>query len=101
MDTVQVTAGSEATLVELGTGMEIAMLQALHQQLSPALTRTTALVLDAGQLLRIDTASLQLLACLCRSARERAIQIQWRAVNPVMRQAAQQSGLDHLLLGQP
>lgn len=100
MDTVQITEGPDATLVVLGAGMEITMVRALHRQLTPLLAQMTALVLDASRLLRVDTAALQTLACLCRSVRERGIPLQWRAVSPVVRQAAQQSGLDQLLFGQ-
>jgi anti-anti-sigma regulatory factor len=99
MDTVQITEGPEATLVELRAGMEIAMINTLYQKLTPVLAQTTALVLDASQVLHVDTAALQTLVCFCRSAHARDIPIQWRAVSPVVQQAAQRSGLDMLLFG--
>lgn len=97
MDTIEITEGSAATQVVLGATMEIAMAQVLYRQLTPLLARSTALVLDAGQVLRIDTAALQTLAYFCRCARERGIPCQWRAISPALRQAAQSLGLTPFL----
>ena len=103
MDTVQVIAGSEATLVQLGSAMEIATIQASYPLLTSALAQAQAspnpLVLDASQLRRVDAAALQMLASLCRRAHENGISLQWRAVHPAVRQAAQQSGLEQHLFG--
>lgn len=101
MDTVQVIAGSEATLVELGSAMEIATIQAAYPLLTAALAQASPnpLVLDASQLRRVDAAALQMLASLCRRAHERGIPLQWRAVHPAVRQAAQLSGLEQHLFG--
>ena len=72
MDTTQITEGPAATQVMLGASMEIAMAQILYQQLTPLLTHSTALVVDAHQVLRVDTAILQTLVCFRRSALARA-----------------------------
>ena len=100
MDTTQITEGPTATQVVLGANMEIAMAQILYQQLTPLLTHSTALVLDAHHVQRIDTAILQTLVCFHRSALARAIPFQWCAVSPALEQAAQQLGLDRVLFGE-
>lgn len=97
MDTIEITESSDTTQVVLSATMEIAMAQVLYRQLTPLLAHSKALVLDASQVQRIDTAALQTLAYFCRCARERGIQCQWRAISPALRQAAQSLGLTPFL----
>ena len=93
MDTVQITEGPEVTHVVLGATMEISMAQALYRQLTPCLAQASALVVDASQVQRVDTAALQTLAYFYRCARERGIPFQWRAVSPALQQAVHSLGL--------
>lgn len=97
MDTVQITEGPEATHVVLGASMEISMAQTLYRQLTPRLAQAHALVMDASQVQRIDTAALQTLAYFCRCARERGIPFHWHAISPALQQAAQTLGLSSFL----
>lgn len=97
MDTVEITEGPEATHVVLGATMEISMAQALYRQLSPRLAQSNALVMDASQVQRIDTAALQTLAYFCRCAHERGIPFHWHAISPALQQAAQTLGLTSFL----
>lgn len=97
MDTVEITAGPEATHVVLGATMEISMAQALYRKLTPRLEQSHALVMDASQVQRIDTAALQTLAYFCRCAHERGIPFRWHAISPALQQAAQTLGLSSFL----
>lgn len=107
MDRVEITEGPGATYVVLGATMEISMAQDLYRQLSPRLVTSAnsvrdhaganALVVDASQVQRVDTAALQTLAYFYRCAHERGIAFQWRAVSPALRQAAHSLGLTAFL----
>ena len=97
MDTVEITTGPEATHVVLGATMEISMAQALYRQLTPRLEQSNALMMDASQVQRLDTAALQTLAYFCRCARERGIPFHWHAISPALQQAAQTLGLSAVL----
>lgn len=97
MDTIEITEGPEATRVVLGAAMEISMAQALYRQLTPHLQQAQALVMDASQVQRIDTAALQTLAYFCRCAQERGIPFHWHAISPALQQAAQTLGLSSFL----
>ena len=97
MDTVEITERPEATHVVLGATMEISMAQDLYRQLSPRLEESNALVMDAGQVQRIDTAALQTLAYFCRCAHERGIPFHWHAISPALQQAALTLGLTSFL----
>ena len=97
MDTVEITEGPEATRVVLGATMEISMVQALYRQLTPCLEQSNALVMDASQVQRIDTAALQTLAYFCRCAHERGIPFHWHAISPALQQATQTLGLTAIL----
>ncbi len=97
MDLVQISEGPTETRVTFGATVEISAMRSLYTQLAPVLTRPAALAMDAGQVGRIDAAGLQLLFCLCQSAHQRGIPLHWRAVSPVVRQAAQRAGIDSVL----
>ncbi len=99
MEPVQISAESTETLVAFGTDVEISGMRALYTQLTPLLARPMALALDAGRVERIDAAGLQILLGLCQSARLRRVPLQWRAVSPAVRQAAQRAGVDAFLFG--
>lgn len=97
MDTVEIIEGPEATQVVLSATMEISMAKTLYRQLTPRLEDSNALVIDASQVQRIDTAALQTLAYFCRCAHERGIPFRWHAISPALQQAAQSLGLSSFL----
>jgi anti-anti-sigma regulatory factor len=65
----------------------------LRDALAPLLDASEPLILDAGRVHRISTASLQILLAALRAAQERAIPVRWESVSPALHEAATCLGL--------
>lgn len=81
----------------LPQAMTIADLDPLRQRLLGLLNSRRDLVLDGRAISDIDTAGLQLLAALCRDARERGIAVRWTGVSAELAAGAALLGLAAVL----
>jgi anti-anti-sigma regulatory factor len=79
------------------TVLSVVQARELHAQLGQVLTRSMALVLDAGRVEQVDAAAMQVLASFCRQSRAQSLTMRWRAVSLPVQQASQLLGLDSLL----
>jgi anti-anti-sigma factor len=80
--------------VVLNESLDIASIEPLFRQLESALTaKQSTLLLDAGQVSRIDAAALQLLAVFCREARTQGFSVRWQNPSSALSRAAHWIGL--------
>ena len=71
--------------VKLGTSIGIAQANELKEQLLKLFARKSAVTLDGTELERIDTATLQLLACFVQEATSRGITVKWKGPSDSVR----------------
>lgn len=83
--------------LQLDSRLTIAQAADLHRSLAARLAGGGAVVLDGSRVEEIDTAVLQLLASLWRTARERGIPCAWQAASDALRQAAALIGVTEAL----
>jgi len=85
---------SSAHTVCLSDSLDIATIEPLLRLLETALAaKQSALVLDAGQVGRVDAAALQLLAVFCREARTQGYSVRWKNPSGALLRAAEWIGL--------
>ncbi|MDX2507152.1 MAG: STAS domain-containing protein [Gammaproteobacteria bacterium] len=65
----------------------------LNHLLNEKLTQKSAIVLNAGNIERIDGAGLQLLAAFCKAAELLHISIEWQGCSEAVKKSAELSGL--------
>lgn len=70
---------------------------AAYRCLDQALARGRPILLDAVDLMRIDTAGVQLLAIFCLTVRQRGLGPQWRGISSTLREVVDQLGLPAVL----
>jgi anti-anti-sigma regulatory factor len=80
-------------VIRLDESLDISTLETLHGQWSKALECGRPLAIDGGRVQHIDGAALQLLCALWRDAPHRNVDMRWREVSPVIRDAAAVAGL--------
>jgi anti-anti-sigma regulatory factor len=97
MNPVQLVHQDDEIHLLFNAVLNISQARTLHALLGQVLTQPMTLVLDAGQVEQVDTASMQILAGFCRHRREQNAPIRWRAVSPAVQQASHLLGLDSLL----
>jgi len=83
--------------LQLDSRLTIAQAADLHRLLAARLADGGPVVLDGSRVEEIDTAILQLLASLWRTARERGIPCAWRAASDALRHAASLIGVAEAL----
>lgn len=92
-----IDSGAVYTL-RLSDSLDITMIESLYRQLETALAaKQSVLMLDAGQVSRVDSAALQLLAVFCREAREQGYSVRWRKPSSALCHAAAWLGLSDWL----
>jgi phospholipid transport system transporter-binding protein len=91
------TATALPQRIELAGNLDIGRAAELRTPLVEALEATHALELELSRVERADTAGLQLLLALARSARERGIAIRWSAPSKPLVETAQRLGLSAAL----
>jgi anti-anti-sigma regulatory factor len=79
--------------IELAERVSIAQAADLHAALVARLAAGGNLVIDGGRVQEIDTAILQMLASLWRSARERRTSCTWLRTSDALRESARLIGL--------
>jgi len=82
--------------IALGDCLTIEHAAAMHAELGRHLG-TKNVVLEAGNLTRIDTAGLQLLTAFVRAAEGRGARVEWRAPQAALRESARRLGLEGAL----
>jgi len=97
MDPVHIEHTADTTHVALEAALGIVDARALHEKLSAVLACATSVVLDGSRVERLDAAAMQVLACFCRTARERGLAISWQSPSSGLQQAAQWLGLESIL----
>jgi anti-anti-sigma regulatory factor len=91
------TAPDGAAAVVLPADCRIAAQAALKVQLLDALEQGARVVLDAGEVERVDTAALQLLVLLRRELQARGATLDWRNASAAFNEAAGLLGLARIL----
>ncbi len=61
------------------------------------LLRAPAIALDGSMLQHIDTAGIQLLCALMRTAEQRGVEVTWSAASPALISHAQLLGVEHVI----
>jgi anti-anti-sigma regulatory factor len=79
-------------VIALHDSLTIEHAVALHGELSRHLSARD-IVLEAGQVRRIDTAGVQLLVAFVRQAQQRGAVVSWRSAPPVLHEAWRRLGL--------
>jgi anti-anti-sigma regulatory factor len=97
MDPIHIEHTADTTHVQLEAVLGIVDARMLHEKLSTVLACATPVVLDGSRVERLDTAAMQVLACFCRSARERGLAISWLRPSSGLQQAARWLGLESIL----
>ena len=100
MNGVEVLRSAGETLLVFEPVLDILGARALYGCLSGVLAEGKSVELDAGQVERVDTAALQLLAAFCRAVREAGVSLRWRNASGPLCEAAALLGLSEIL-GQP
>ena len=83
--------------LQLDSRLTIAQAADLHRSLAARLADGGPVVLDGSRVEEIDTAMLQLLASLWRTAQERGIPCAWQAASDALRHAAALIGVAEAL----
>ena len=92
-EVVSADSGAAYTVC-LSDSLDIATIEPLYRLLETALAaKQSALVLDAGQVSRVDAAALQLLAVFCREARMQGYSVRWKNPSGALSRAAGWIGL--------
>ncbi len=73
--------------------LDVAHARALYTQLGQALDQAIPIILDIGQVVRVDTAAMQVLTVFQRAARDRGIQLQWSGTSRALVEADRLLGL--------
>lgn len=92
----QVTLADDSAVhtVCLSDSLDIATIEPLYRQLETALAaKQSTLLLEAGQVNRVDAAALQLLAVFCREARTQGYGVRWQNPSSALCRAAAWVGL--------
>ncbi len=81
-------------IVRLNDILDIATIEPLYRQLEAALAANqSVLILDAGQVSRVDAAGLQTLAMFCHEARTQGYRVRWKDPSMALSRAAEWTGL--------
>lgn len=83
--------------IELDARLSIAQVSTLHGTLAARLADGRPVVVDGAKVEEIDTAVLQLLASLWRTALERGVACTWQGVSKALRDTAVLVGLTEML----
>ena len=78
----------ETETIDLGSELILEQLTAMYQSLAPTLQPGSNLVLDAGQLTKVDAAGLQFLLCLQHKITSTGGQLAWLETSEIVEAAA-------------
>ncbi len=77
--------------------VNIAKVETLHHEMEEVLKLVTPITINAGEVSRVDTASLQLFASFFKSMRAAEAEVTWEAASDELRAAAKLAGLEQAL----
>jgi len=100
MNGVEIVRNAGGTQLVFEPVLDIVGARSLYGCLGGVLAEAKSVELDAGQVERVDTAALQLLAAFCRALREAGVSLQWRSASGPLCEAAATLGLSEIL-GRP
>lgn len=93
-----VEQNSEPTAsISLGPTQTIRNVAALHSQLGDALTTAREVLFDGGDLERVDTAFIQLLAAFVRQAESLGVAVDWRGKADELKRVARLLGMEAVI----
>jgi anti-anti-sigma regulatory factor len=81
------------TQVRFEPVLDVAHARALHAQLGQAMGKAVPVVLDVSQVVRVDTAAMQVLTAFQQAARDRGIPLQWSGTSHALEEADRLLGL--------
>jgi len=81
----------------LAESVDITCINKLYDELTVVLRTAKAVVVDAAQLKRIDTAGLQLLCCWFLEARKNGISVKWDNTDGIFASSAALLGMTNIL----
>lgn len=87
----------EVMAIDCGNAMDITRVEELYGSLESALDSHCDITLNAADVEHIDTAALQLILTLVRTAKKLKIQVQWSQPSTAIQQAADVLGLQQEL----
>lgn len=87
----------EVRTIDCGEELDISAVAQLHQRICEAADGEQALTLDAGRLVRIDGAGIQLLTSVFIDARRRGYSVQWGATVEALHRGAELLGVTRQL----
>jgi anti-anti-sigma regulatory factor len=96
MSAVQVIRQPGETRLIFDPTLGVADARDLYSELNGVLADPAPVVLDAGQVERVDAAAIQVLVAFVRAARAAGLKPRWHAVSDAVREAASLLGLDDL-----
>jgi anti-anti-sigma factor len=79
--------------IDLGHSVAISEVVDLQQSLLAALAGREPIVLNAGAVVHVDSAGLQVVAAFCESAKGVGVSWTWAEISPAFRSAVRVSGL--------
>lgn len=74
--------------------LDVSRARRLHAQLSEAMEQAIPIELDVGQVVRVDTAALQILTVFQRAAHDRGIRLHWSGESRALQEADRLLGLN-------
>jgi len=93
MNSTKARGKTGETQLVLESVLDVSHARPLYAQFERALARAAPIVLDAGQVERIDTAAMQVLSVFQQSAHERGIALRWSGASHAIEQADRLLGL--------
>lgn len=98
---MEIKEDKESVLIHCGKNMDketvLAQKKQLLQILSQVQPQKKSIIFQAKDLLRLDTAGIQLLVCFCLTLKKHGIVWQWMQVSSSLQEAARLLGSDKLL----
>lgn len=88
--------GSDDTIFKIQAVQDISSVTAIHSELKELLSNDKVII-DGGDVERIDAASLQLFYSFNEQAREKGVDIEWRSPSDILRGNAKLLGMEEAL----
>lgn len=83
--------------INLSASLDITQVESLRASLADGLEQDLPILMDAGEVERVDAAALQLLCAFLVAAREAGLECTWEAVSPALQDGARLTGLEACL----
>ena len=85
------------TVFDLPGNLTISTAEALHEELEPLLLKDNDIVVNGDNVVRVDTAGLQLMLAFKNALAKRNLGFSWKGFSTALFESAQQIGLTQLL----